>query len=41
MFKKYDTDIFKKLNNQHNIFVLVGNGFDISVFKKFKQGKMN
>lgn len=41
MFKKYDTDIFKKLNNQHNIFVLVGNGFDISVLKKFKQGKMN
>lgn len=41
MFKKYDTDIFEKMNNQHNIFVLVGNGFDISVLKKFKQGKMN
>ena len=45
MFKKYDTEVFEKFDNQknvqHNIFVLVGNGFDISVLNKFKKGKMN
>lgn len=45
MFKKYDAKVFEKFDNQknvqHNIFVLVGNGFDISVLNKFKKGKMN
>ena len=45
MFKKYDTKIFEKFdeqkNKQHNIFVLVGNGFDISALKNCKKGKMN
>lgn len=40
MFKKFDKNIFKKLEKQWNIFALVGNGFDISVLKKFKLGKM-
>ena len=33
MFKKYDKKTFTKLKKQHNIFVLVGNGFDISVLR--------
>lgn len=45
MFKKYDTKIFEKFdkqrNKQHNIFALVGNGFDIAVLEKYKTGKMN
>lgn len=40
MFKKFDKTTFSALKEQHNIFVLVGNGFDISVLKKFKLGKM-
>lgn len=40
MFKKFENTIFTALKAQHNIFVLVGNGFDISVLKKFKSGKM-
>lgn len=40
MFKKYDNSIFRDLREQHNIFVLVGNGFDISILKRFKSGKM-
>lgn len=40
MFKKFENTIFTALKAQHNIFVLVGNGFDISVLKKFKLGKM-
>jgi len=40
MFKKFTTEVFQKLREQHNIFVLVGNGFDISILKKYKKGKM-
>lgn len=40
MYKKFDKTIFKDLREQHNIFVLVGNGFDISVLKKFESGKL-
>lgn len=40
MFKKYDNS-FSTVKAQHNIFALVGNGFDISVLKKFKLGKMS
>lgn len=40
MFKKYDKKTFTNLEKQHNIFVLVGNGFDISVLRKYNQGKM-
>lgn len=40
MFKKYDRNTFSKLDKQHNILVLVGNGFDISVLKKHKEGKL-
>lgn len=40
MFKKFKKNIFEAIKKQHNIFVLVGNGFDISVLKKFKSGKM-
>lgn len=40
MYKRYTKQEFKDLREQHNIFVLVGNGFDISVLKKYKEGKM-
>jgi len=38
MFREYDRNNFRKLSNQFNIFVLVGNGFDISVLNKYKDG---
>ena len=40
MFIKYDNRLFTKLNTQHNIMVLVGNGFDLALLKKYKTGKM-
>ncbi|MFM1582067.1 AbiH family protein [Helcococcus bovis] len=40
MFKKFDKNTFQLLNNQWNVLALVGNGFDISVLRKFKKGKM-
>lgn len=37
MFINYkETDLFFRLSTQHNIMVLVGNGFDISVLAKYK-----
>lgn len=36
MFKEYDKSMFQKLEKQHNIMALVGNGFDISVLYKYK-----
>ena len=43
MFKKYHKnyygDTLEKFKVQHNILVLVGNGFDISVLKKYKKEK--
>lgn len=41
MFKKFNNEVFECLNKQHNIFVLVGNGFDISILKKYKKGRMS
>lgn len=40
MFKNYDKTIFEKFDGQHNIFILVGNGFDISVLKKFPSARL-
>ncbi|EJP18910.1 bacteriophage abortive infection protein AbiH [Peptostreptococcaceae bacterium AS15] len=40
MFKIFDNNTFEALSKQWNIFVLVGNGFDISVLTQFKSGKM-
>lgn len=41
MFKNFKgKNIYSSINEQHNIFVLVGNGFDISVLNEFKSGKM-
>ena len=39
MYKKFDTETYEALEKQHNIFVLVGNGFDISVLKQFQTDK--
>lgn len=36
MFKTYTNDIYKALDKQHNIFVMVGNGFDIAVLNRYK-----
>ncbi|VXB44425.1 AbiH family protein [Nocardioides sp. AX2bis] len=33
----YSQNMFKKLDKQHNIMVLVGNGFDIQVLKDYRQ----
>lgn len=41
MYIKYSTDDYEKLDGQHNIMVLVGNGFDIAVLNKFGDAKMN
>ncbi|EIC95116.1 bacteriophage abortive infection protein AbiH [Lachnoanaerobaculum saburreum F0468] len=41
MFQKFTKDICTQLKQQHNIFVLVGNGFDISILKKLKRGIMS
>lgn len=39
MFKKFTDDIYKSMNKQHNIFVLVGNGFDMAILNKYKTGR--
>lgn len=36
-YVKYSKDTFTKLNKQHNIMVLVGNGFDIQVLREYAQ----
>lgn len=36
-YVKYSRDTFTKLNMQHNIMVLVGNGFDIQVLRDYEQ----
>ena len=36
MFGKYDKTTFSSLRQQHNIMVLVGNGFDIHLGLKSK-----
>ena len=40
MYKKYNRETYSELERQHNIFVLVGNGFDIAVLDKYKDGLM-
>lgn len=40
MFGKYDKKTFNEIKSQHNIMVLVGNGFDIALLNKYKTGKM-
>ena len=40
MFIKYDKNTFQSIREQHNIMVLVGNGFDLALLKKYKDGKM-
>ena len=41
MFKDYKAlKIYSELQEQHNIFVLVGNGFDVSVLNECKSGKL-
>lgn len=39
-YKNYSKEDFEDLKKQHNIMVLVGNGFDISVLKRFGTGFM-
>ena len=39
MHIRYSTDDYEKLDGQHNIMVLVGNGFDIAVLNKFGDKK--
>lgn len=40
MFVKYDKATFDCLERQHNIIVLVGNGFDLAILKRYKDGRM-
>lgn len=40
MFGEYTKNEFERLNRQRNIFVLVGNGFDIALLNKYQEGKM-
>ena len=39
-YQKYTKKDFEDLEKQHNIMVLVGNGFDIAVLNKFSSGLM-
>lgn len=41
MYTKYSTKDYEQLGNQHNIMVMVGNGFDIAVLNKFGDKRMN
>lgn len=40
MFEKYDRNTFDALREQHNIMVLVGNGFDVAMLKKYNIGNL-
>lgn len=40
MFEKYDRNTFDALNKQHNIMVLVGNGFDVAILNKYNAGSL-
>lgn len=40
MFTEYSKETFQLINNQHNIMVLVGNGFDLALLKRYKDGRM-
>ena len=40
MFKTYTNADYTDLKKQHNIFVMVGNGFDIAVLNRYKSKKL-
>ena len=40
MFVQYDKSTFQRINNQHNIMVLVGNGFDLALLRGYKDDRM-
>lgn len=40
MFEKYNKSTFYSLRKQHNIMVLVGNGFDVAVLQKYNIGSL-
>lgn len=40
MFEKYDKKTFADLREQHNIMVLVGNGFDVAILNKYNIGRL-
>lgn len=40
LFIQHDKKDYEKINYQHNIMVLVGNGFDIAALNKYGQGRM-
>lgn len=40
MFEKYNKKTFDAIKNQHNIMVLVGNGFDVAVLNKYNAGSL-
>lgn len=40
MFEKYDKNTFNDLREQHNIMVLVGNGFDVAILNKYNTGSL-
>lgn len=40
MFEKYDEKTFEKIRKQHNIMVLVGNGFDVAILNKYNTGNL-
>lgn len=40
MFEKYNKNTFSSLRKQHNIMVLVGNGFDVAVLQKYNMGRL-
>lgn len=40
LFKQYDKSIFYDLRKQHNIMVLVGNGFDVALLNKYNKGRL-
>lgn len=40
MFDTYDRNTFDLLRKQHNIMVLVGNGFDVAILNKYNTGTL-
>lgn len=40
MFKQFTKDMYSSLRKQHNILVLVGNGFDTAILNHYNAGKM-
>lgn len=40
MFEKYNRNTFDRIREQHNIMVLVGNGFDVAILNKYNTGSL-